>query len=318
MLIVEDLTQAPSSLRDPILAIGVFDGLHLGHQMILRGLVERAHARGGSAAVLTFTPHPQKVIRPADAPRLLQTQKQKEEMLDRLGLDLMIRLPFTRRLSLLTPEEFVSEIILRQRVKEIHVGSNFRFGHRRQGDFAALRELGFRYGFEVHEVESVCFRGCRVSSTRVRRLLTEGNVSLARRLLGRPYQIRGTVVRGAGRGKTIGFPTANLQLENELIPAVGVYVTRSLVNGGWTASVTNIGFRPTVDLRQPSGPVVESHLLDYHGDLYGKSMSVEFCRGIRPEMKFADLEELKKQIRLDVKGARRYARRLAARGLSWR
>ncbi len=316
MLTIDDLQRWPRDLAFPLLAIGVFDGVHVGHREILRRLVERARLRSGAAMVLTFRPHPQKVIRPSEAPMLLQTERQKLEMLKETGLDVLIRLPFTRKLSLLTPEEFAESILARHGVREIHVGSNFRFGHRRSGDFRALDELGKRWGFEVHEIKPVCLRGERVSSTRIRRLLLEGRVAAARRLLGRAYQIQGTVVRGAGRGADIGFPTANLLPENELVPAVGVYSTRALINGHAFPAVTNVGFRPTVDREGPSTPVVETHLLDYVGDLYGKSMGLDFCRRIRPEIKFSGVDELKRRIERDVERTRAYLGRLAARG--WR
>ncbi len=310
MLIVEDLGHLPRPLEHPILAIGVFDGVHVGHQAILRRLRERASERRGTAVVMTFSPHPQKVIRPDHAPLLIQTEAQKEEMLRAMGLEVAVRLPFTRRLSLFSPLEFVREILARHGVREIHVGSNFRFGHRRSGDFDTLRELGGEYGFEVYKTEPVCFRGSRVSSTRVRSALAEGQVGQARRLLGRPYEMRGTVVRGAGRGAGLGFATANLQAENELIPAVGVYTTRTRVNGDQHPSVTNIGYRPTVAGERPASPVVETHILDYHGDLYGKGMSLEFYRRIRPEMKFAGLPELVERIAVDTRRTRIFWRRV--------
>jgi len=176
------------------MAIGVFDGVHLGHREVLREVVERARARSGTAVVLSFSPHPQKVISSAQAPPLLQTFDQQAEMLEWLGVDLFIRLPFTRRLSLLTPRDFVRDVLVRSGIREVHVGENFRFGHRRAGDFATLLRLGQEFGFRVREAPIVQFRGQRVSSTWIRNSLAAGRVSLAKRLLGRPYEVRGSVV----------------------------------------------------------------------------------------------------------------------------
>ncbi len=304
MQIVEDL---PQDLSYPVMAIGVFDGLHFGHQEILRRLVRRATAKEGTSVLLTFTPHPQKIISPGDAPPLLQTFPQKAEILTRLGIDVMVRLPFTRELSLYTPEQFAQKILHCHGIREVYVGRNFRFGHGRKGDFHTLEELGRKSLFSVHSIESVRVRGIRVSSTTIRLALKQGRTSLARRLLDRPYQIRGTVVRGSKRGSAIGYPTANLDPENELIPATGVYVTRALVDGVAHWGGTNIGFRPTVDLLHRDRPVVESHLLDLDTDLYGKSIGLDFFFRLRSEKRFDRVESLKQQIDHDILRVREYA-----------
>ncbi len=307
MQIVEDL---PQGLSYPIMAIGVFDGLHYGHQEILRRLVERATAKNGTSVLLTFTPHPQKIISPGDAPPLLQTFSQKAEMLRGLGVDVMVRLPFTRELSLYSPKKFAQKILHCHGIREIYVGCNFRFGHARKGDFRTLEELGRESLFSVHPIESVRVRGIRVSSTTIRLALKQGRTSLARRLLDRPYQIWGTVVRGSKRGVAIGYPTANLDPENELIPATGVYVTRALVDGVAHWAGTNIGFRPTVDRPQRTRPVVESHLLDLDQDLYGKSIRLDFFFRLRGEKKFDRVESLKQQIDHDIQLVRQYAAKM--------
>ncbi len=293
-------------LPHPVLAIGVFDGLHLGHQAILRVVVERARQLDGTAMLLTFHPHPQKVISSGDAPLLLQTREQKEELLDQIGIQIMLQLPFTRRLSLYSPQEFAERILYRNGFREIHVGSNFRFGHRRSGTFATLQELGERYGFEVRETGAVLHEGERVSSTQIRSLLMGGDPEKAALLLGRPYQIRGTVVRGRRLGGQLGFPTANLAPQNELIPANGVYVTMAHVNGESRPSVSNIGFRPTVDRRPPPSATVETHILDFQEDLYGKPIALDFLARIRDEKKFSGLDALKTQIARDCETARAF------------
>ncbi len=311
MRTIEELEDWPRDLPHPVMTIGVFDGVHRGHQTILRTVLERARHTGGTSLVLSFDPHPQKVIRPAEAPRLLQTREQKAELLDRLGVDYLIRLPFTRRLSLLDPEQFARQILHHHGIREIWVGGNFRFGHRRSGDFRTLQQLGEKLGFTVREVPPVQVRGFRVSSTLIRRALEEGRASLARHLLGRAYEVRGMVVRGEARGAGLGFPTANLHPENELIPARGVYRTRVRVHGAAYDSVTNIGVRPTLEQRSPEQPVIETHLLGYRGDLYGQPLALEFWQHARAERKFASVEELKEQIGKDVRRARRYFARVS-------
>ncbi len=226
MQVIDDLSQFPRSLNFPIMTIGVFDGVHRGHQVILEQLVKRAEEKKGTSILLTFSPHPQKIISPNDAPPLLQTELQKQQMLEEFELDLIVCLPFTRKLSLHTPADFARQILHNHGIREIHVGSNFRFGHRRAGDIETLRSLGEEFQFEVCEIEPVYFRSTRISSSYIRDLLRKGRVALVKRLLKRPYQIQGLVVRGSGKGVELGFPTANLELENELIPAKGVYANR--------------------------------------------------------------------------------------------
>ena len=310
MHIVNDLAEFPQSLDYPVMTIGVFDGVHCGHQLILQRLVQRAQEKGGTAVVLTFTPHPQKVISPGKAPLLLQTRHQKGNMLEHLGVDILLRLPFTRRLSLYSPSQFARQILHNHGIREIHVGSNFRFGHRRSGDIRTLMSLGQKYEFEVYEIQPVYYRSTRISSSKIRKLLKEGRVALAKRVLGRPYQIQGIVVRGSGKGVQLGFPTANLESENELIPANGVYATRVHLNGKFYPSVTNIGYRPTLHQGYTSKPVIEPHLLDFDEDIYGKPMKVEFCLRLRAEKKFAGVKELQEQIGKDVDRTRRYIKRV--------
>ena len=306
MRVVENLDLLPSELACPVLTIGVFDGVHLGHQEILKRVVSRAGEVGGTAVVLTFRPHPQKVISSGDAPPLLQTDEQKIELLEREGIEVLVRIPFTRKLSLSSPRQFVESVLHHHGIREIHVGSNFRFGHRRAGDFKLLRELAGECGIRVEGIGQVRMGQGRISSTMIRENLGLGRVGEASSMLGRPYEICGTVVKGAGRGGRLGFPTANLQVLNELIPAVGVYVTQVQLDGGPIGSVTNIGFRPTLTPDTDPRPVVESHIFDFNGNLYGQPLRLRFLKRLRPEEKFDNVEKLQHQVQRDIQNARDY------------
>ncbi len=306
MRVVEDLDLLPGELACPILTIGVFDGVHLGHQEILKRVVSRAVEVEGAAVVLTFRPHPQKVISPGDAPPLLQTDEQKIELLEREGIDVLVRMPFTRKLSLSSPRQFVERVLHQRGLKEVYVGSNFRFGHRRTGDFQLLCELAEECGIRVEGIEQVRLPQGRISSTTIRENLRLGRVREASSMLGRPYEIWGTVVKGAGRGARLGFPTANLQVSNELVPAVGVYVTQVECDGVPIGSVTNIGFRPTLTPGTDPLPLVESHILDFDGNLYGRQLRVRFLKRLRAEEKFGNVEKLQHQVQRDIQNARDY------------
>jgi riboflavin kinase/FMN adenylyltransferase len=291
------------TLPHPVAAVGNFDGVHLGHQRILATLAERARVVGGTVVVITFNPHPQKVLHPDTAPRLIAARSQKVSWLQAAGADLMLDLPFTRELAALSPEAFVDRVLLRGlKVTEVHIGRNFRFGRNRGGDFATLEELGRRRGFAAMPVEGVRHGGERVSSSRIRKALGAGRVSEASHLLGREEELTGKVVPGDARGRLLGFPTANLEVENELVPFTGVYATRLLVQGDLLPAVTNIGSRPTFP---GAGPAVETHVLDYSGDLYGQQVQLRFVKRLRDERRFSGLDELKEQIAVDVSGARR-------------
>ncbi|MCZ6745880.1 MAG: bifunctional riboflavin kinase/FAD synthetase [Acidobacteria bacterium] len=291
------------SLPHPVAAVGNFDGVHLGHQRILETLKQRAAPHGGTVVVISFNPHPQRVLHPDTAPRLIATRLQKVAWLEEAGVDLMLELPFTRELSALTPEAFVTRILLRGlRVAEVHIGRNFRFGHDRSGDFETLEELGRRHGFTAMPVTGVRLDGRRISSSRVRTALGAGDVQLAAALLGREEELVGPVVPGDARGRILGFPTANLAVENELVPFTGVYATHLVVDDEPLPAVTNIGSRPTFP---GAGPAVETHILDYGGDLYGHRVRLRFTRRLRDEQRFAGLPELKAQIALDVAAARK-------------
>ncbi len=294
--------------RPTVLTLGVFDGLHLGHQLIMKTVVERARATNAVPTVITFEPHPRAVLHPQSAPPLLQTLDQKIEAMGAFGIEQTIVIHFDQAFSQIRAEDFLRDVVVdRLQAKEVYLGRGFFFGHNREGNIDLLRRVSERLGFFADEVPEVRLRGRRIGSTRIRELLLEGRVNLARRMLGRPYGVEGPVVRGAARGQGIGFPTANLHPHNRVIPKRGVYVTATLLEGQWRRSVTNIGMRPTFgDATEPS---VETFVMNWSGDLYGDVVRVRFLHRLRDEKKFASVDELKDQINSDVACAERFFER---------
>ena len=298
--------------RPTVLTLGVFDGLHLGHQLIMRTVLERAKAIGVVPTVITFDPHPRAVLHPASAPPLLQTLDQKVEGFGVLGIEQTIVISFTKEFSLIRAEDFLRDIVKeRLQAKEVYLGRGFAFGHNREGNIELLRRVSGELGFVADEVPVVSLRGQRVSSTKIRELLACGKVNLARRMLGRPYGVEGRVERGSERGHVLGFPTANLHPQNRVIPRNGVYVTGTLIEGQWRRSVTNVGIRPTFasDLE----PSVETFVMNWAGDLYGDVVRVRFLHRLRDEKKFGSVDELKAQIEKDVTRAESYFERAGVR-----
>lgn len=291
--------------RPTVLTLGVFDGLHLGHQAIIRTVVERSLLIDATPTLITFEPHPRQVLKPETAPPLLQTFHQKAEGLRLLGIQQIIVLEFNQRLAALSAEEFVETYIVKGlQAREVYLGKGFAFGHQRRGNIELLQQLSRQFGFLAAEVPEVRLRGHRISSTMVRMLLKAGRVNVARRMLGRPYGIEGIVTRGHGIGKQLLYPTANLDLQNRVLPADGVYVTLALVDGVWYRSVTNIGKRPTFGGELESK--VETHLIDFDQDLYDQTIRVRVLHRLRGEKKFSGVEELKAQITRDRNRAIRY------------
>jgi riboflavin kinase/FMN adenylyltransferase len=296
--------------RGSVLAIGNFDGIHLGHQAILRSVVERAHQLHAVPTALTFDPPPLKVLRPESAPLRLSTNAQRMDWFDFVGLEAAVVLPFTQDLAKLAPQEFVEQILVRDlHVGAVLVGENFRFGHKQAGDVHLLRELGREHAFEVIIVPPVADHGEVVSSTIVRRKIAAGDVTHAARLLGRPFVLTGEVVTGTGTGRRFTFPTLNLAPEQELLPARGVYITRTQLDADPRRyrSVTNIGVRPTFN---GSALSVETHLLDFQGEAAPKRIAVHFWKRLREEKKFNGPEELRAQIARDIAAANRFFSRL--------
>jgi riboflavin kinase/FMN adenylyltransferase len=291
--------------RPTVLTLGVFDGLHLGHQLIMRTVVERARETGAVPTVITFDPHPRAVLHPESAPPLLQTFDQKIEGFGVLGIEQTIIVHFTKEFANLSAEDFIRDVVMdRLHAREVYLGKGFAFGHNRTGNIELLRRLGNELGFVAGEVPEVKLRGQRVSSSKIRELLARGQVYLARRMLGRPYGVEGRVERGSERGHKLGFPTANLHPHNRVIPRNGVYVTGTLIDGQWRRSVTNIGLRPTFG--DASEPSVETFVMNWDGDLYGDVIRVRFLYRLRDERRFSSVEELKTQITRDVTRAESY------------
>lgn len=296
--------------RGSIVAIGNFDGIHLGHQRVLGFTLTMAKDTGAVATALTFEPPPLKVLRPESAPLRISTNRQRMEWFGALGMEAAVVLPFTKELAQLSPEEFVDEILVRQlSVKSVVVGDNFRFGHRQSGDVKFLRELGMRFGFAVVVHTPVGIEGEVVSSTLIRKQIAEGDVTHAARLLGRPFVLTGEVAAGSGTGRKFTFPTLNLRPEQELLPAKGVYITRTVLEGEPSShrSVTNIGVRPTFN---GSGITVETHLLDYSGNFSPKWIEIRFWKRLRDEKKFSGAQELREQIGKDIATANTFFARL--------
>ena len=301
--------RTPAGWHHPVLALGNFDGVHRGHAKIIELVRRRADERGVTAVALTFDPHPSRIVRPDKAPPLLMTGAQKLAALGDAGMAGIAVVRFTQALSRGEPEAFVRAVLVEWlRVSEVWVGANFLFGHDRAGNFSVLRSLGARYGFRAEKIDPVRYREFVVSSTRVRRLVAEGRVDEAGALLGHHYMLEGTVTRGAGRGRQLGFPTANLSTDNELFPPNGVYATAVLMDGEIHASVTNVGVRPTFGA---SGPVVESHIFDVDRDLYGCRIRVAFVQRLRDELAFSDGDALRVQIARDCDEARALFRQIS-------
>ncbi len=289
---------------NPVLALGNFDGLHRGHQKIIERVRRSAADRGGVGVVLTFDPHPPRVVRPDKAPPLLMTMPQKLAAIERAGAHGVAVVRFTPELSRFSPETFVRTVLVDWlRVAEVWVGADFLFGHERAGTFSVLRNLGGQYGFRTEKIDPVRYKEFVVSSTRIRRLVSEGRVDEAGALLGHHFAIEGVVVAGARRGRELGFPTANLSTDNELVPPSGVYATTAELDGTCWPAITNIGVRPTFE---SAGVVtVETHVLGFDADVYGARLSLNFIQRLRDERRFADVDALREQIETDVRRAQR-------------
>jgi riboflavin kinase/FMN adenylyltransferase len=287
-----------------VVAIGVFDGVHLGHQSLICQAMEKAAAVNGTAVPLTFNPHPMRLLRPQAAPRLLTSTAHKVRLIESLGCSHLVLQPFDHEFAAQPPEAFIEALVAAG--KPLHmvcVGHNWGFGKGRAGNVPMLRKLGEKLGFETLEIEPVLVDGELVSSTRIRGAIEEGDFDEARRALGRDYTILGTVVQGAGLGRKIGFPTMNLATHNEQFPPDGVYAVEALVRGESLRAVANIGVRPTVE--KQGERLLEVHLIDYSGDCYGEDVEIRFAGYLRGEKKFNGLSELQEQIGRDVAEAGR-------------
>jgi len=305
MTITYALNNLPEDIKNPVVTIGNFDGVHWAHQAIFRKVVERASALHGKSVVITFEPHPIKVMSPQKAKPLITLLEQKKELVINQGIDIFLLIEFTLEFAATSARDFVKDILVdRLGIKEIVVGYDYAFGHNREGNINLLKEMGRQYNFKVHQVEPVYVGRSLVSSTSIRNLIMEGKVSEAKQLLGRNYQIRGEVVRGRNRGRSLlDYPTANLKLVDELIPKEGVYVVTVELKGKIYQGLTNIGYNPTFKDKILS---VETHILDLSANIIRQKIKVNFLFRLRDEMTFASAKELSQQIGRDVKQAREF------------
>lgn len=303
MRIIRDLNTSELPLKNPVLTIGNFDGVHRGHLALFDKVKERARAIRGQSAVMTFEPHPIRVMKPANGPLLITPTKQKLELIGQTGIDVLFCIPFTLDFAAISAEGFVREILVGKiGIKEIVVGYDYAFGRDREGDIPLLRAMGEKMGFRVHLVGPIHIDHTLVSSTSIRKLVREGKLSEARTLLGRDYQVEGTVVSGHRRGASLlGFPTANLKPSDELLPKTGVYAVTVIIDGRTYQGVTNVGYNPTF---HDNALTVETHVLNYSGELLGKTIKVNFLSRLRGEKSFQDIRELSAQIAKDIEEAR--------------
>ncbi|MBO8158310.1 bifunctional riboflavin kinase/FAD synthetase [Thermosyntropha sp.] len=305
MEIVREIYNLPSYDKPLYLALGNFDGIHVGHQKLIGQAIEQAHSNNGLAAAFIFDPHPSRVINPSKAPKLLLSKERKAEMLENMGLDVLIYNSFTDEISKWTPEEFVKKVIVdRIKAKEVFVGFNYSFGHKGIGNPELLKSLGELYGFKVNVVPPVEVGGQIASSSLVRTLLLEGEIKEAHKILGYYPFIEGIVVEGEKRGRKIGFPTANLVVDEDIIiPGKGVYAAVADINGEKYKCMVNIGNKPTFHKDFPVS--VEAHLLDFNDFIYEKLLKITFLEKMRDEKKFQGVEELIEQLKRDSEETRR-------------
>jgi riboflavin kinase/FMN adenylyltransferase len=303
MKIIRGLENVPKKFPKPVLTLGNFDGVHLGHQAIFKQVLEHAREINGTSIVFTFEPHPLKVLAPERSPRLLNTFDGKMKLLASAGIDVVVCAEFTRAFAEQDPEDFARKILHKKiGVKAVYVGYDYAFGKSREGGVESLKKMGQVWGFSVSVVEAVRVNDAVASSSAVRDLISAGSVEKAAELLGRNYSIEGKVVHGSHRGRDLGFPTANLSTPNELLPAYGVYAVYAAVDERSFKGVASIGVRPTFE----TGPLsVEVYLFDFEGNLYGRQMEVSFVSFLRKEQKFPDIPSLISQMRSDVEEAKR-------------
>ncbi|MBN2107680.1 MAG: bifunctional riboflavin kinase/FAD synthetase [Deltaproteobacteria bacterium] len=303
MQILKSSREAKSlGLKNPVITIGNFDGVHLGHQKILKRTIQRARALDGVSVVYTFHPHPLKVVRPEAEPQSITTFEEKIRLIEAIGIDCLVCENFTRQFAEQPPEEFIKNIIVdRIHPREIIIGHDYAFGKNRKGSIELLQKMGDIFHFKVQVIDNITIKNIPVRSTTVRRLITMGKVSLADKLLGRPYSLSGRVVHGKQR--RIGFPTANLSPGKNLIPKNGVYAIRTQTHFGVFNGIVNVGYNPTFDNERLT---IEAHLFNFSGDLYGRDITIQFIKRVRGEKKFSDVPALVKQIERDIFFTKRF------------
>ena len=299
---ISDLSSLPGPL---FLAIGVFDGVHRGHQAVISTSARHAHAADGTPVVVTFDPHPAKVLRPNDAPHLLTAKQHKIDLIRSLGVGHLLVLAFNRQFASTPPDEFVRQLMSNSKpLREICVGHEWSFGRNRTGNLTLLKKLGGELSFDVIGIPPVMVNGNVVSSTAIRNAIKDGDFDKAADMLGRIYSVVGTVVPGDNLGKKLGFPTANLSAHSEQFPPDGVYFAEAWLDGVLHHGVVNLGIRPTM-AKDKSQRTLEIHLLDFNEDIYGKEIEIRFLQYLRPEKKFANADALVQQIQIDVNQARK-------------
>ena len=295
----------PESAR-PAVTLGNFDGVHLGHRTAMELLRERAAALASPSVAVTFEPHPVSVVRPEQAPKRILTPELKQEVLAELGVDYLVIIHFTKEFSRIEPQAFVKEVLVEKlHVAELVLGENFRFGRGRAGDLDFLRALGEQYGFVVHQVEASSYDGAMISSSRIRRSLMDGHVAEAGVMLGRPFFLQGTVIEGDGRGRLMGFPTANVRVDGDLLLGDGVYVTETVIDGERHHGMTHVGRRPTFGLDER---MVETNLFDFDRQIYGLRARLYFHQRVRGTVAFDSADALKAQLEHDREEARAFFR----------
>jgi len=307
VIVIRDPLKSADVPKGGVVTVGNFDGVHRGHQKMLADVVGRAMSLGAPSVAVTFDPHPLKVLRPEEAPKMIQTLRQKEEALEACGVEALVIVPFTRDFSLTPAETFVRELLVKRlSARELHVGERFTFGRDKGGNFELLRRLGAEAGMAVVGLSDVVEGGGPISSTRIRAALEAGDAAAAHALLGRPYVMDGLVAKGDRMGRKIGFPTINLKPENELFPRDGVYLSTIYIDSfeRTFGCVTNIGRRPTV--YEDYARTIETYVLDFSSDVYGEQIRLSFLSRMRDEMTFRSMLELTAQIRRDVEATRLY------------
>lgn len=306
MELIENIDQIETPYKNAVITIGNFDGVHIGHQALFHEVIEKADALGGTSIVMTFEPHPSRVLKQNNHPPLITLYEQKVELIESSGIDVLICIPFTKEFAMISAKTFVEDILhTRIGMKAIIVGEDYTFGKNREGNLDLLQTLSKNLGFEViltQWIQIANGQPGRISSTKTRELVRAGKVEEAQKMLGRHYQIRGTVITGLNRGgELLGFPTANINLIDELCPKTGIYAVKVTYGGKLFKGVANIGYSPTFD---DKGFAVEVHILDFNDDIYGQKIFINFVKRIRDEIKFTDIADLIDQINKDIVEAR--------------
>ena len=307
MRVFNHLDQINEPFKNAVITIGNFDGVHIGHQALFHEVIEKAQAIGGTSVAMTFEPHPLRVLKQNNHPPLITLYEQKSELIERTGIDVLICVPFTLEFAALSAEQFVRDLLVQKiGIKAIVVGEDYSFGKNREGNIDLLKSYGPKYGFEVIVagwIKSPRALAQRISSTKIRDLVTDGRMEQAEKMLGRNYQIRGKVVTGRDRGgKLLGIPTANINLHDELCPKTGIYAVTVECEGNQHRGVANIGYSPTFEDHEFT---VEVHILDFSDNIYSKKIRVNFIKRIRDEIKFSNIPELIDQIKRDIAAARK-------------